>query len=628
MSEPWTEAAIRIARHIQRGARQDEVGVWWPSGGQSERRLPEHHRSPGLWGGAAGISLFFVSLFEVTGEAAHRENAERGLAWSINALDRLDERRRGAFLTGGTGVVYALCRLWDATGEDELLARARDLALNLLEPPRRWNSCDLASGVAGAVLALAHLEARGADSRVVDLRRELVRTLVGRLRPHRTGVFWNLTPGARLPLCGMAHGNSGIAFVLTELASAAGHGPDHPLVAVVDAALAYEDRFYDEDQQNWPDHRLPLDAGEDGERYGNAWCHGAAGIGLARLGTPEIGLSGQDRFLEGALARTRGDIRSVLDRGVSWLTFTICHGLAGLAELPLHVGGEAREAAEAVGRGALGQLREMGGVLSGQERPDVEDHSLFVGSAGVGHFLLRLEHGDRVPSIARPSLPAEARIEPVRVERIRSALRSGLFPRTCRILGFADAGDDGGEPTAGPLLSDRPVPEAVRDGLEADLDRLEEEPAERAGDLLELEWAHLEAVRAVEDFRALPDPTGESGGDPDDPAEDRRELVLLPGLALHRSRWSWSGDVEEAWERNLAASPDGHGVLLIPGPNGGAESWLDERARRTLVVFREPAAPAKVLAGATDHEEREARRGHLTALLRAGLLREVAEGDR
>src|SRR4029077_2384203 len=78
-------------------------------------------------------------------------------------------------------------------------------------------------------------------------------------------------------LNGMSHGAAGFAYALSSLAAAIGRGE---FAAGAAECLAFEDASYDADRRNWPDLRV---AGQSLWPY--QWCHGAPGIGLARLAT-------------------------------------------------------------------------------------------------------------------------------------------------------------------------------------------------------------------------------------------------------------------------------------------------------------------------------------------------------
>src|SRR5262249_21943753 len=94
------------------------------------------------------------------------------------------------------------------------------------------------------------------------------------------------------PLAGFSHGNAGIAWALLELAALS--GAERFRTTALDA-LAYERSLFSPQQLNWPDLRAPEPVVRNGGSdvpaetrraqvtFMSAWCHGAPGIGLARL---------------------------------------------------------------------------------------------------------------------------------------------------------------------------------------------------------------------------------------------------------------------------------------------------------------------------------------------------------
>ncbi|NHB83744.1 hypothetical protein G7085_00885 [Tessaracoccus sp. HDW20] len=135
---------------------------------------------------------------------------------------------------------------------------------------------DLGDGLAGDLLAL--IRTRSDD---VERVRRLVDSLARSATRLDDLVWWAdpRLPGER-PLCGLAHGASGVALALAEAAVA------HPGVADVAApliagALRWESAWHDPGL-GWPDLR-----GDDGG-HPVLWCHGAAGIGAVRLRLLEL----------------------------------------------------------------------------------------------------------------------------------------------------------------------------------------------------------------------------------------------------------------------------------------------------------------------------------------------------
>jgi len=225
----------------------------------------------------------------------------------------------------------------------------------------------------------------------------------------RTGDGWcwdpELASGAgmgRVPLCGLAHGASGMGLALIEIGVRQGRRDwiDGGL-----AAFAYEDGLYDADRHNWPDLReYPeerVERANSSRSFMIAWCHGAAGIGLARLRAYKL-LPG---YREALLPRIRDAIHATRDHLTAFpraADASPCHGRAGLTELLVAASCTLDEpdwlAAARQSWIPLGGRRAIAswpcGVASGRNNP-----SLMLGYAGIGYGLLRAEKPELTPSI-------------------------------------------------------------------------------------------------------------------------------------------------------------------------------------------------------------------------------------
>jgi lantibiotic modifying enzyme len=107
-------------------------------------------------------------------------------------------------------------------------------------------------------------------------------------------------------LAGIAHGAAGIAWALTKLWTVTG------LDKLKDAAIGgieYERSLFSAAEGNWLD--LRRDAAEHATNGGKSkfmasWCHGAPGIGMARIATLQnLPLTGTQEEIEVALRTTR-----------------------------------------------------------------------------------------------------------------------------------------------------------------------------------------------------------------------------------------------------------------------------------------------------------------------------------
>ena len=142
-----------------------------------------------------------------------------------------------------------------------------------------------------------------------------------------------------------------------------------------------------------------------------AWCHGATGVGLARLRLHQF-LPNEPTILGEAEIAIR-TTAATLERPSSpeIRNLSLCHGDAGNADLLLLAGDlldrpELRRQAETAGVCALEQFEDTAspwpcGVQGAGETP-----SLMLGLAGIGQFLLRLCDSEAIPTVLLPGSQA------------------------------------------------------------------------------------------------------------------------------------------------------------------------------------------------------------------------------
>jgi lantibiotic modifying enzyme len=244
-------------------------------------------------------------------------------------------------------------------------------------------------GAAGAILALLRLH-RDTQSDVALARAVrcgehlLARDRIGDARRRS----WIGQGFGGSPLNGMSHGAAGFAYALASLAAASGR---EQFADAASECIAFEDQTYDPARHNWPDLRV---AGQP--VWPCQWCHGAPGIGLARLATARR--IGANAALDAKLGGTR--VAADIDNAVesvkqAWpgQLDTLCCGTLGGIEFLC-------EAADRVGAREISELaaRRLAAVLaSAAATGDYRWNSgkrqfnlgLFRGLAGVGYTLLR-----------------------------------------------------------------------------------------------------------------------------------------------------------------------------------------------------------------------------------------------
>src|SRR5262249_43435467 len=328
-------------------------------------------------------------------------------------------------------------------------------------------------------------------------------------------------------LCGFSHGAAGIGWVLLAVGQYL-HNAAFSWLA--EQAFAYESACYNSAQQNWPDFRKgiyePADyarhyaayRAKDGAFFTtggdvNAWCHGAAGIGLARLRAYELlQRAGYKQDVENAIAKTQC---TDVEAASSPSSCSLCHGCAGNAELFLEayrLWPEPRYLAPAtqIASNMLRFQHTHGWYPSGYRGLHAqEDTSLFLGNAGIGYFYLRLLDPLRTSSIlapwitsrcSNPAALASYRFLTMTPGEMQKMLLTKIFPRTLAVMGQqcpTNVWDDGGPDLA---TGSAPLHERF---LSATLDARATFPPpvqERLADIVHLEHAQGRMEAAVQSY--------------------------------------------------------------------------------------------------------------------------------
>ncbi len=350
-----------------------------------------------VYSGIAGVGLFLAALWQTARIEEVRLAAVGAIRQALAGVHRLRETNPLGLYTGALGVCWAAVRAAISLEEAGLVDEAA-IQLRLCRDHERGNAegdWDLLSGQAGAILGVLWLRQRLADDSLLEWAIRLGEALIAAGKRDRTGsLSWRGRQGRRLrALTGYSHGVAGAGIALLELGAVA---RDETFNEAGLAAFAYERRWYNAAQANWPDFRRS-GGGRNriAQHFSTAWCHGAPGIALSRLRamqlapTPEIASE-----LHAALGTTSQATAAMLN--ASGTSFCLCHGLAGNADvLNLCANGAAPSL---VWRVAAHCRR-----ISGAERapsPDAQP-GLMLGRSGIGLFYLRLFD----PSVASVLLP-------------------------------------------------------------------------------------------------------------------------------------------------------------------------------------------------------------------------------
>jgi type 2 lantibiotic biosynthesis protein LanM len=403
-SEAFVAEADRIADELSRYAIRRGPGAAWIGldwlGDAEVFQLVCLDQS--LYNGNAGIAVFLAahaatrpnpsSADLASADLASADLASADLALAAVALVRKNLRSRNAAriarsmgVGGAVGlgsIVYALCVMSQCLNNGDLLADALQVA-NLFtdELIAADKQLDVIGGSAGGILSLLRLYRDTQSGEVLKRAIKCGEHLMSqpRLGPEGRRSWVGQGFGSHA-LNGMSHGAAGFAFALTSLAAASGRTEFAQAAA---ECIAFEDSSYDAGHKNWPDLRNPA-----GPAWTCRWCHGAPGIGLARLAT---GRSAQfdakllDADIGNAVAGVQDCSPAELD--------TLCCGTLGRIEFFCEAGrsldrADLRDVAAQRLTAVLEQAAVAGDYRwnSGKRQINL---GLFRGLAGVGYTMLR-----------------------------------------------------------------------------------------------------------------------------------------------------------------------------------------------------------------------------------------------
>ena len=391
----WLESALRSAASISGRC------LW--SGNRATWLLPRQGSSPtvfapasiDLYDGIAGICYFLALAAAATSDTRIKITA---LAASRTIIDKLTSELAIPEMSSWTGkvgvawVLYKIGLLLDDECSHEAAFRALD-SIDLNGP----HQVDVVAGSAGALLKLRDFPSSPIVSRIALRCCEVIK----RAAVNEEGaISWRTVDNSRRHLTGYAHGSSGIAAGLAEGWQITG---DAELLSLLEGAFAYDDSCFSQIAGNWPDYREFTSQARGTPSFAVSWCHGAPGIGLARMLCCDLDPS-KKQFIGWMIAALDTTLDFTLKNVGPDFSACLCHGSMGNADILLEAGRTMAMPDYVFGAEqiAVAAMRIYGpetrswpsGHIARQQSP-----SLMLGEAGLGYFFLRLALSEGSPSI-------------------------------------------------------------------------------------------------------------------------------------------------------------------------------------------------------------------------------------
>lgn len=402
IKDNYKNAAITIATRICRDAIWNGKYCNWIGSSTEEfygaPRGFAKALSTNFYDGLAGISWFLLNtallqnnpLIEKTAKASLNQIIDQeinGRNKEINQVGQL------GFYTGLPGIAFVLLHAGELLNEPAYASAAHELIKKTILIPKEYWGLDVIEGAAGAIPALIHFYKRAPHNALQQFIISLANFLIEKADKQSTGWSWNTMEGSTFNLTGFGHGAAGFAVAFAELYAFTNN---KEYLDISKAAAQYENNHFNATQQNWPDYRnfnnvYQPPAGPVEAVCSMAWCHGAPGIGLARLRMFE--LTGEQIFKNDAAKAIDTTIKnlSIYNAG----NYSMCHGIFGNAELvlagaeilnqPEYLSLAQGSAADCIHNFITKAIPVPNGLQSGHETPD-----FMLGSSGIGYFFLRL----------------------------------------------------------------------------------------------------------------------------------------------------------------------------------------------------------------------------------------------
>ncbi|MCM1100649.1 MAG: hypothetical protein NC079_03660 [Clostridium sp.] len=367
-ADDYIEMAEQTAEWVRTTEKKTKYGKRWTQSPDSTEDFTDYPMltEKALYGGSAGIGLFYLRLYQATGKEAYLAEAEEaaadiiatdeGVAFYEKALsadsataDKLVHVKnmpgwKIGYYNGPTGTAYFILKLYEVTEKeiykdyvlkvaDDLLAAAKESEAGI-----RWSEQNDLCGDAGFITYLVSVWNLSGDDKYINAAKSLGDFLLskGRKAP-KGGSYWNVVDLTIIDFpkdvfwVNLAHGTSGVGWVFTILYKAVKE--QKYLDAAVEAAKYIEGLAVGDDEAVLIPYLDSLERGPSTEFYYLSTCHGPAGTSL--LFQELYLITGQAEYLEWVKKLSRGIIAAGAPEHYSrgyWKSQALCCGTPGLLE--------------------------------------------------------------------------------------------------------------------------------------------------------------------------------------------------------------------------------------------------------------------------------------------------------
>ena len=447
----FVEYAQQTASWIKTTGQISKFGKTWNQSPDSKEDFTDYPMltPKSLYGGSAGVGLFYLRLYQATKNEEYLEEA-KSAAKEIIETDEgvsfyertLNSKASGSklvhvknmpgwaagYYNGPTGGGYFIIKLYELTQNDEYKNYAVKVADDLLSAAKKsdegiyWSEQNDLCGDAGFVTYLADIYKLTGDKKYLEAAVSFGNFLLskGKSAPNG-GKYWNVVDLTIIDFpkdvfwVNNAHGTSGVGWIFAILYKIS--KDEKFLEAAREAAKYIEGIAVGDENAVLVPYLDSLERGPSTEFYYLSTCHGPAGTSL--LFHLLYKITGEKEYLDWVLRLSRGIIKAgapeIFSRGY-WQSQALCCGTPGLLEhfvsvYKLTKNTEFLEYAKRAAKTVVGQsfvpdadgdiyhqkkIRRWSGAWWRTIPTDVHSYTgLYIGSAGNAWALLSLAAAEK-----------------------------------------------------------------------------------------------------------------------------------------------------------------------------------------------------------------------------------------
>lgn len=399
------ESAMKIAQTLQSEAifSADGSCTWMSVGIIGANRYRIQPLSLYLYDGIPGVALFLSALCSVTDHPEIKKLNSAAILSLRQVIKNMNKFRSLAAISpigiasGVTSVIYTLLKISTFLGDPSFIKDAESVSA-MVTPSMIQNdsSFDIISGSAGCILGMLALYNESDHSESLEKAILCGEHLLKNITKNNDESCGWAVAGKKM-LAGFSHGQAGIAYSLLKLYEVTGI---ERYRNAAEQAIEYENTLFSSEHNNWQDIR-----NFDGQKgsvphFMSSWCHGAPGIGLARLASKHLS---DEPFVSSDIANaikaTQKAAKSMTSRD------HICCGNMSLADILLYFAyktGDQKlvlESAELTAKVIVAaEKRGHFNILLGADE-NFTNPGFFQGITGIGYSLLRQAFPEKLPSI-------------------------------------------------------------------------------------------------------------------------------------------------------------------------------------------------------------------------------------